>query len=55
MNEPQLKTKIQYQAKKVGRKVRFTIENLSSEERLDSLANLIIERVLEERNKAPVV
>ncbi len=55
MNELQLKTHTQNKAKKPGPKVILAIENLSFEERLDFLANLIIERILEERNKAPVV
>lgn len=43
--------KVTRNTKKVGRKVTSAIATLSSEDRLNSIADLIIERLLEEKNK----
>ena len=48
MNQLKLTNQAQEKGKKVGRKVKFAISTLSPEERLDSLANIVIERILEE-------
>ncbi len=45
------KTKVTRNTKKVGRKVIPAITTLSSEDRLNTIADLIIERLLEEKNK----
>lgn len=52
MNQLKLINQAQEKGKKVGRKVKLAISTLSSEERLDSLADIVIERILEE-NKTP--
>ncbi|MBU1000733.1 hypothetical protein KKE78_05070 [Patescibacteria group bacterium] len=52
MNQLRLQNHTQTQVKKVGRKVRLPMSTLSIEDRLNSIADIIIERILEERNKA---
>jgi len=49
MNEIELINLLENKGKKVGRKVERAILALSPEERLDSLADIIIERILEEK------
>ncbi|MDO8619378.1 MAG: hypothetical protein Q7R49_05555 [Candidatus Daviesbacteria bacterium] len=47
----QLQSHPQAKGKKTGPKIVLAIENLSDEERLNALTDLIIERILEERHK----
>ncbi len=57
MNQIELINQAQDKVKKVGRKVKLAISTLSPEERLDSLANIVIERILEENQnpKLPAI
>ena len=56
MNEIKLINQAQNKGNKVGRKVELAILTMSPEERLDSLADIIIERIIEENKngKLPI-
>jgi hypothetical protein len=51
MNQVKLINQAQNIDKKVGRKVKLAILTMSPEERLDSLADIIIERIIEENKE----
>lgn len=55
MNQIELINQAQEKVKKVGRKVNLAISALSPEDRLNTIADIIIERILEERNKSKTV
>ncbi|MGH7203677.1 MAG: hypothetical protein ACREHC_04510 [Candidatus Levyibacteriota bacterium] len=55
MNKIQLKNHAQEDVKKAGRKVNLALTSLSPEDRLNSIADIIIERVLEVRSKNTTV
>ena len=48
MNPKESVNKTQDRVKKAGRKVKFAISAMSPEERLNSLADIVIERIIEE-------
>lgn len=52
MNTLGSKNQAQGKVKKAGRKVRLAVQNLSPEELLNSLADIIIERITEENEKS---
>ena len=56
MNEQELKIQAQEKIKKAGRKIVPPIPPLSSDEILNTLADIIIERILEEKKiiKVPI-
>lgn len=56
MNELELKNQDQEKVKKAGRKIAPPVSPLSSEEILNTLADIIIERILEEKriSKIPI-
>ena len=56
MNEQELKNQALEKIKKAGRKIVPPIPPLSSDEILNTLADIIIERILEEKriNKIPI-
>ena len=56
MNEQELKIQAQEKIKKAGRKIVPPIPPLSSDEILNTLADIIIERILEEKkiSKVPI-
>lgn len=56
MNDQELQNKAQVKIKKAGRKITPPVSPLSSEEILNTLADIIIERILEEKkiNNTPI-
>ncbi len=56
MNDQELQNKAQEKVKKAGRKIVPPIPPLSSDEILNTLADIIIERILEEKkiSKIPI-